>query len=59
MYERIAQLLSYLSPDEAERVLERVFEEMIDPSKLSRKEREYLAQRRAELEEGIRRRRAA
>lgn len=59
MYERIIDLLKQLPSEKAEEIIETVFDEMLDTSSLTLKEKEYLASRRRQIEKGLREKMAA
>ena len=59
MFKAIKRVMTMVPAQEAEQIIRRVFDEMIDTSEMSEHEREHLEQRRRELEEVVRRKRVA
>lgn len=59
MFEKIKRVMAMVPAQEAEQIIRRVFDEMIDTSEMSEHEREHLERRRRELVEVVRRKRVA
>lgn len=53
MFDRIKQTLQLLPADEAQAIVDQVFDEMIDTSEMTEFERAHLRRRRREFEKAI------
>ena len=57
MYDRMIDLLKQLPSEKAKEIIETVFDEMLDTSSMTLEEKEYLASRRRQIEQGLREKR--
>lgn len=54
MFEQTKKIIEMVPAQEARQIIRRVFDEMIDTSEMSERERRHLEQRRRELEDVVR-----